>query len=122
MSRPRFSMMPVVLGLALASAGCAGVPVPATSSGTGAVSIEGVIASIDTQPWTYDGNAVIEVDAADRGRVAVQLPARWNLCQATPVDVEALAVGLRVRAVGAAAGERRLVVCQDPSHRLVPLL
>ncbi|MEN1960031.1 hypothetical protein WCE41_06810 [Luteimonas sp. MJ246] len=121
MSRPRCSMMPVVLGLALASAGCAGVPVPATSSATGAVSVEGAIASIDTRPWTYDGNAVIEVDTADRGRVAVQLPARWNLCQAPSVDMEALAVGMRVSAVGAAAGEGRLVVCQDPSHRLVPL-
>jgi hypothetical protein len=52
--------------------------------------------------------------------VPVELPARWNLCQAGPVDVEALAVGMRVQAVGAPTAEGGLVVCQDPSHRLVP--
>ena len=84
------------------------------------MAIEGTVASIDTQPWAYDGNAVVQVDAAGRGRVAVQLPARWNLCQAAPVDVEALAVGMRVQAVGAPSGEGGLVVCADPAHRLVP--
>ena len=66
------------------------------------------------------GNAVVRVDVAGRGAVPVELPARWTLCQAGPVDVEALAVGMRVQAVGAPTAEGGLVVCQDPSHRLVP--
>ena len=82
--------------------------------------IAGTIASIDLQPWTFDGNAVITVDTVDAGRVDVQLPARWNLCAAPPVDVEALAVGMRVQAVGARAEDGALVVCGDAAHRLVP--
>lgn len=105
---------------ALSLAGCATAP-GAPPSAAGASVIEGTIASIDTQPWAYDGNAVIRIDTADRGGVAVQLPARWNLCKTTPVDVEALAVGMRVRATGTAVGEGGLVVCEDPAHRLVPV-
>ncbi|MDH5833479.1 hypothetical protein [Luteimonas kalidii] len=83
-------------------------------------SIEGTIVSIDTQPWTYDGNAVVVVDAGTQGQVQVQLPARWNLCAAAPVDVEALSVGMRVAATGTAGEADTLVVCQQPSHRLAP--
>src|SRR5690606_25283524 len=86
-----------------------------------AVRSTGTVASIDTQPWAYDGNATVQVDTADRGRIEVQLPARWNLCQAAPVDVEALEIGVQVEVVGAPAGEGALVVCEDPSHRLVPV-
>ena len=107
------------VALCLAAAGCATKPAAQLQAGNQA-SIEGSIASIDTQPWAYDGNAVIQVDTADRGRVAVQLPARWNLCKAAPVNVEALAVGMRVRAVGDAGAEGQLVVCQEEAHRLVP--
>ena len=49
--------------------------------------VDGSIASIDTKPWTYDGSAVVLLDTATQGRVAVQLPARWNLCKAPPVEV-----------------------------------
>lgn len=83
-------------------------------------SIEGSIASIDTTPWTYDGSAVIRIDTRTQGRVDVRLPARWNLCKAPPVDVEALAVGMQVRAIGAVDAQGGLVVCQDAAHRLVP--
>jgi anti-sigma factor RsiW len=83
--------------------------------------IEGVIVSIDTQPWTYDGSAVIQVETRAGRRVDVRLPARWNLCKAPPVDVEALAVGKRVRAIGAADSQGGLVVCQEAAHRLVPV-
>jgi hypothetical protein len=83
--------------------------------------IEGTIASIDLQPWTYDGNAIVQVDAEGGGRVQVELPARWNLCKVPPVDVQALSVGMRVQAVGEATGEGGLVVCQDASHRLEPM-
>lgn len=107
------------LCIVLAAAGCASKPAASPPS-DGQTSIEGTIASIDTAPWAYDGNAVIQVDTADRGRVAVQLPARWNLCKAAPVNVEALAVGMRVRAVGNAGAEGELVVCQQEAHRLGP--
>ncbi len=109
----------VVPSLALVLAGCAGTDalLPAPHAGA----IEGSIASIDTTPWAYDGNAVIRLDTPGRGRVAVELPARWNLCSARAVDVGALAVGMRVRAVGAPDGEGRLVVCADAAHGLVPL-
>jgi len=108
------------LCFALCVVGCTTAPgVPASAAG-GTI-VEGTIAAIDTQPWTYDGNAVIRIDTADRGSVHVELPARWNLCRAAPVDVAALAVGMRVRAVGAAGGEGGLVVCQDAAHRLVPV-
>jgi len=103
----------------IGSIGCAatgGAPLQAGSQ----IAIEGTIASIDTAPWAYDGNAVVRIDTSDRGRVVVQLPARWNLCKAPPVNMEALAVGVRVRAVGAAGAEGEVVVCQDESHRLAP--
>ncbi len=63
---------------------------------------------------------MVQVDTPTHGRVAVQLPARWNLCQASPVDVQALAVGMRVQVVGSGAGAGTLVVCRDAAHRLVP--
>lgn len=115
----------LAVAMALAAASCATqVESPATAPGS--VSVQGTVVSIDTQPWTYDGSAVVEVDVAGRGRVAVQLPARWNLCRAAPVDVQALAVGMHVQAVGAASADDgdgdRLTVCADPSHRLVPLV
>lgn len=110
----------VALATALATASCA-APLESPAAAPADVSVEGTIASIDTQPWTYDGHAVIQVDVAGQGRVAVQLPARWNLCEAAPVDVQALAVGMRVQVVGAAGDGDGLTVCSDPGHRLVPL-
>ncbi len=115
----RLVFVAVALCLVLAVAGCATKPAASPQS-EGQTSIEGTIASIDTAPWAYDGNAVIQVDTSDRGRVAVQLPARWNLCKAAPVNVEALAVGMRVHVVGNAAAESQMVVCQEEAHRLVP--
>ena len=106
--------------LAVGVAACATTPATPPPSAAASV-VEGRIVSIDTQPWTYDGNAVIRIDSVDRGSVSVALPARWNLCDAAPVDVEALAVGMRVRAEGSADGEGGLVVCQDATHRLVPV-
>lgn len=118
--RPQDVFVSAACCVALAAAGCATKPVAPSESG-GRTSIAGTIASIDTAPWAYDGNAVIQIDTPDRGRVVVQLPARWNLCKAPAVNVEALAVGMRVRAVGAAGAEGGLVVCQDEAHRLVPV-
>jgi len=110
----------LVIAATLLATACA-TPPDAAPAADGVVHATGVVASIDTQPWAYDGNAIVQVDTADHGRVDVQLPARWNLCKAPPVDVEALAVGTRVRVVAAAAGEGALVVCTDPAHRLVPV-
>jgi len=120
MPLPVCTRVPFACCLALCIAACATAP-EAAPSGAAAAVVEGTIASIDTQPWAYDGNAVIRIDSVDRGSVAVALPARWNLCEAAPVDVEALAVGMRVRVAGAADGEGGLVVCQDATHRLVPI-
>ena len=116
----RITLVPLAACLVVAAVGCATTPAAQPQAGH-ASSIEGRIASIDTKPWAYDGNAVIQVDTAERGRVAVQLPARWNLCKAAPVDVEALAVDMRVRVVGAAGGDGEVVVCQDAAHRIVPV-
>ena len=95
-------------------------PTSALTSGSQAT-LEGVIASIDTKPWTYDGNAIVLVDTATHGQVPVQLPARWNLCKAAPVDVAAMRVGQRVRAVGSVTEDRDVVVCERAEHRLQPL-
>lgn len=111
--------VPMLVCAALLSSCAAGSGTRADAEPQG--SIEGVIVSIDTQPWTYDGSAVIQVETRTRGRVDVRLPARWNLCKAPPVEVEALAVGKRVRAVGAADPQGGLVVCQEAAHRLVPV-
>lgn len=112
----------LALAIALAAASCAapgGAPPYMPSAGD--VTIEGTVASIDTRPWTYDGHAVVQVDVPGRGRASVQLPARWNLCQAAPVAVDALEVGMRVQAIGAAEGANALTVCSDARHRLVPV-
>jgi len=102
-----------------AIAGCA-----TTASSTkpltagGEASIEGKITAIDTTPWAFDGNAVIQLEIDDNGLVSVQLPARWNLCKAPAIDVEALAVGRRARAVGSVGGAGEIVVCERVEHRL----
>ncbi len=101
-----------------------GVAACATPPGGGApvagqqVSIEGKVVAVDTDPWAYDGNAIVTV-ATDAGRVAVQLPARWNLCKAPPPgDVQALKPGDRVQAVGTSTAPGELVVCEQPQHLL----
>lgn len=128
-----FAVLPTVMvfAVALGTASCAAqrdvAPAPNGEAAVeraavgGNVTIAGTIVSIDTRPWMYDGHAVVQVDVDGQGRMAVQLPARWNLCQAAPVDVDALAVGMRVQAVAAAEGDGRLTVCSDAGHRLAPL-
>ncbi|NZA26552.1 hypothetical protein H0E84_09150 [Luteimonas sp. SJ-92] len=106
--------------MALAVAGCAttaGAPLAAGAQ----AAVEGTVVSVDTQPWTYDGHAVVEIDTRGHGRMAVHLPARWNLCKAPPVEVEALAVGMPVRAVGTVGAEGEMMVCESETHRLVPV-
>lgn len=117
--QPRHLFLAVTTCLALATFGCASTqPTSALSVGSQAT-VEGTIASIDTQPWTYDGNAVVLLETATQGRVSVQLPARWNLCKAPSVDVASLVVGSRAHAVGTVTADGELVVCERAEHRLV---
>jgi hypothetical protein len=118
--RTSFFFSLVALAGLVAVTACSTSPGGAPAAG-GDVTIEGTIASIDTKPWTYDGHALVEVDVPAQGRVVVQLPARWNLCQAESVDVQALGVGMRVRAVGEAGDDGALTVCGRSTHRLLPL-
>ncbi|WP_345295383.1 hypothetical protein [Luteimonas vadosa] len=103
----------------LAGAGCAHPPSAAGLTVGSEATVDGTIASVDTQPWSYDGNAEILLDTATHGRVSVHLPARWNLCQAPPIDVEALSVGRRAQAVGTVTAADVVVVCERPEHRLL---
>ena len=81
--------------------------------------IEGDVVTVNTDPWAYDGNAVITVSTTEVGSISVQLPARWNLCKAPPLgDVQALKPGDRVQAVGTATAPGEMVVCERPQHRL----
>lgn len=112
----RFALPALAAALLLTLGACATAPgAPAAGQ---QLEIEGTVVAVDTDPWAYDGNAVVTVDAA-AGRVAVQLPARWNLCKAQPLeDLQALKPGDRVRAVGTAAAPGELVVCEQPQHLL----
>ncbi len=118
--RPGPKVSPVSLALCVGLGGCATSASPPAGSAQGARIIEGTVASIDTRPWTYDGSAQVELDVAGGGRVVVRLPARWNLCKAPPVDMQALAVGMRVQAVGEAEEDGGITVCAAPGHRLGP--
>ena len=112
-------MQAAVLVVALAAAGCASAPPTSALTSGSQATLEGVIASIDTKPWTYDGNAIVLVDTATHGQVPVQLPARWNLCKAPPPqDVQALKAGDRVRATGTVSEPHTLVVCEHAGHGL----
>ena len=116
---PRHAVLAATAWLALAATGCATMPSASALVAGSQATVDGSIASIDTKPWTYDGNAVVLLDTVAHGRVSVQLPARWNLCKAAPVDVQALSVGMRVQAVGTVGGEGEIVVCKEEAHRLV---
>jgi hypothetical protein len=101
-----------------ALSGCASTPAGDALVAGEEASIEGTVVSVDTDPWAYDGNAVVTVSTG-AGKVAVQLPARWNLCKAQPLgDVQALKPDDRVQAVGTATGPGEMVVCAQPQHRL----
>lgn len=108
--------------LFLALSACASRPdaIPAAAWSIGdEATLEGTVVSVDTAPWAYDGNAVVTVAGPPPGNVAVQLPARWNLCKAPPPDeVQALKPGDRVQVAGTVTAPRELVVCQQPVHHL----
>jgi hypothetical protein len=80
---------------------------------------EGRIVSVDTDPWAYDGNAVIVVSTGQGATLQVQLPARWNLCKAEPpADMQALKPGDRVDVAGTITSAATLMVCDRPGHHL----
>ncbi|QNN69767.1 hypothetical protein [Thermomonas carbonis] len=110
-----------IVAATLAAAGCASLPSTSTLLAGSQATLEGTITSIDTQPWAYDGNAVVLLETAAHGTVSVQLPARWNLCKAGQIDVAAMRVGQRVRAVGSVTEDGDVVVCERAEHRLQPL-
>ena len=116
--RPVASHLPLVAALIALSA-CATAPKGAAFAVDEQVTVEGDVVQVDTNPWAYDGNAVVTVSTADAGNVHVQLPARWNLCKAQPLgDVQALKPGDRVQAIGTATAPGEMVVCAQPQHRL----
>ncbi len=115
---PLLATRVVVIASAIAASACT-TPAPGTAPMAGQQStIEGKVVTVDTDPWAYDGNAVVRV-ATGSSIVAVQLPARWNLCKAQPLrDVQALKAGDRVQAIGTATAPGELVVCEQPQHLL----
>lgn len=115
---PRHAVLAATAFMTLAIAGCATAPSTSALVAGSQATVDGTIASIDTKPWTYDGSAVVLLDTATHGQVAVQLPARWNLCKAGQVDVAALAVGRRAQAVGTVTEDGAVVVCERVEHRL----
>lgn len=105
----------------IALAGCATTPADSVLSVGQEATIEGSVVSVDTDPWAYDGNAVVTVSTG-AGNVSVQLPARWNLCKAQPLgDVQALKPRDRVQAIGTVTASGEMVVCGQPEHRLSKL-
>jgi len=105
--------------IASALSACATAPAaPGAMSVGRQAAFEGRIVSVDTRPWTYDGNAVVVVSGDTAGTVQVHLPARWNLCRAEPVDVQAVAAKDRVRVNGTVAEPGIVVVCEQPQHHL----
>lgn len=120
----RAAILSVALLAALALlGGCrsAGGERPSLATGS-EVDIEGRLESVDTSPWAYDGNARLVVDTVAHGDIAVELPARWNLCRAASFgDIGRFAVGMRVRAVGRVTAPATVTVCASPSHRLEPV-
>lgn len=108
-----------VAAVLIALFACATAPTRNTVMVGQQATIEGEVVRVDTDPWAYDGNAVITVSTTGTGTIDVQLPARWNLCKAPPLDnVQALKPGDRVQVVGTLTAPSELVVCEQPEHRL----
>lgn len=105
----------------LVTAACVSTPGKVAPLTVGSqVALDGTIVAIDTDPWAYDGNAVVSLQTAASGPMHVQLPARWNLCKSGPVNVAALKVGQNVRVVGTLIAAGELAVCERAEHRLAP--
>jgi hypothetical protein len=107
--------------LVLAGCGTAGPTAPVLATGA-EVEFEGRLEAVDTAPWAYDGNARLVVETTAHGDVAVELPARWNLCKATGIgDAGSFTVGDRVRVVGTVTAPGTVTVCEQATHRVARL-
>ena len=118
---PNRLIAPCLLAFALAACSSAG-PVAAPLAPGSEVTFEGRLQSVDTAPWAYDGNARLVVATSAHGDVAVELPARWNLCKASGIgDAGTFTAGERVRVVGSVTAPGTVTVCAEPTHRVVRL-
>ena len=92
----------------------AGAPV-----GLNDVTVAGTVTAIDLDPWTYDGDAVLEL-ATEDGPATVRIPARTNLCDAVGLaTVGDLLVGDAVEVRGARGADGAVTPCVSAEHRLV---
>lgn len=113
----RHALVPLFAAV-LASCSSTGATLSPLATG-GEVEFEGRLESVDTAPWAYDGNARLVVETPAHGDVAVELPARWNLCKATGIgDASAFAAGDRVRVAGTVTAPGTVTVCQQAAHRI----
>ena len=119
-SRMHFRRYGTAIVLACTLSACATRPAHTTSLVPGEqATFEGRIVGVDTNPWAYDGNAVVTVATDNSGTVQVQLPARWNLCKSeAPGDVQALRSDDRVQVAGTVTEAGTVVVCEQPQHHL----
>lgn len=127
---PRFAIAAcrALLPVALVALSACAAPAPAPDATTASpaplaagqeAAFAGEIVSVDTDPWAYDGNAIVQVATAAAGTVQVQLPARWNLCKAQPFgDLQAFRPGDRVHVAGTVTEPGIVVVCEQPQHHL----
>lgn len=109
--------------LLLLASGCARTPAdrveaPAPLPVGEDTTVVGTVATVDTDPWAYDGNAVLVV-TTDAGDVRVEVPARTNLCAATELGlVTQLAPGEAVEVVGERTEAGAVVPCGRAAHGL----
>lgn len=115
-TRHRSPPAPLALFAAVLSAGGCASTLPATNDGD--LRFVGRVTAVDMTPWTYDGNAVVSIASDTGGTIAVELPARWNLCRAQAVDAPETLRGQRVRVVARAMAPGRAVVCESAEHRI----
>lgn len=114
----RRAVLVVVPALLALSTGCTTLPANTPLVVGEQATIEGAVVRVDTDPWAYDGHAVVTVSTSS-GTIGVQLPARWNLCKApSPEAVQDLKPGDRVQATGTVGAPGELVVCERAEHRL----
>ena len=121
--RPGLAAVAVVAALLAGSAGCATDGAANARPRPLAIDqrafVEGEVASVDTSPMAYDGNALVVVATTAHGVVTVHLPARRNLCRAQGFELlEVLRPGDRVRVEGLATAAGDISVCQDAADRL----